>query len=110
MFFDQDIAHIARVMAAALAGGLGGPVLPAEYWRGRLHELLDATHLTHAQLCALDSLLLQLDDFEARGRSREAVSAARNLDNARCRPGAGSRGNASTFCDARALARERPPA
>ncbi|OUL77073.1 hypothetical protein [Paraburkholderia hospita] len=75
MFFDQDIAHIARVMVPALAGDLGGPVLPAEYWRGRLHELLDAPHLTHSQLCALDSLLLQLDDFEARGQSTVARSS-----------------------------------
>ncbi|OUL75512.1 hypothetical protein CA601_41760 [Paraburkholderia hospita] len=75
MFFDQDIAHIARVMVPALAGDLGGPVLPAEYWRGRLHKLLDATHLTHAQLCALDILLLQLDDFEATGRSTVAGSS-----------------------------------
>lgn len=74
MFFDQDIAHIARVMVPSLAGDLGGPILPAEYWRGRLHKLLDATHLTRAQLCALDSLLLQLDDFEARGRSTPAGS------------------------------------
>ena len=67
MFFDQDIAHIARVMVPSLVGDLGVPILPAEYWRARLHKLLDATHLTHAQLCALDSLLLQLDDLEARG-------------------------------------------
>jgi hypothetical protein len=68
MFFDQDIAHIARVMVPSLIGDLGGPILSAEYWRGRLHELLNGTHLTRAQLCALDSLLLQLDDFEAHGR------------------------------------------
>ncbi|MCX4150081.1 MULTISPECIES: hypothetical protein [Paraburkholderia] len=67
MFFDQDIAHIARVMMPSLVGDLGGPILPAEYWRGRLHQHLDATHLTRVQLCALDSLLLQLDDFEAKG-------------------------------------------
>lgn len=75
MFFDQEIAHIARVMVPSLVGDLGGPILPAEYWRGRLHKLLDATHLTRAQLCALDSLLLQLDDFETRGRSTLAGSA-----------------------------------
>jgi hypothetical protein len=40
-FFDQDIAHIARVMVPSLIGDLGGPILSAEYWRGRLHELLD---------------------------------------------------------------------
>ncbi|WP_236720806.1 hypothetical protein [Paraburkholderia phytofirmans] len=74
MFFDQDIAHIARVMVPSLIGDLGRPILPAEYWRGRLHELLDATHLTRGQLCALDSLLLQLDDFEGKGRSTPAES------------------------------------
>jgi hypothetical protein len=60
---DQDIAHIARVMRPALHGDLGGPILPASYWRQRLHDLLDADHLTKAQLCAIDSLLLQLDRF-----------------------------------------------
>jgi hypothetical protein len=67
-FFEQEIAHIARVMTPSLIGDPGGAILPAEYWRGRLHELLERTHLTRAQLCALDSLLLQLDDLEARGR------------------------------------------
>jgi hypothetical protein len=75
MFFDQDIAHIARVMVPSLIGDLGRPILPAEYWRGRLHELLDATHLTRAQLCVLDSLLLQLEDFEAKGRPTPGGSA-----------------------------------
>lgn len=60
---DQDIAHIARVMRPALQGDLGGPILPAAYWRQRLHDLLDADHLTKAQLYAIDSLLLQLDRF-----------------------------------------------
>jgi hypothetical protein len=69
MFLDQDIAHIARVMGPSLGGDLGGPILPAEYWRGRLQKLLDATHLTRVQLRALDGLLLRLDDVEARGRS-----------------------------------------
>ncbi|WP_374121818.1 hypothetical protein [Paraburkholderia phenoliruptrix] len=72
MFFDQDIAHIARVMMPSLIGDFDGPILPAEYWRRRLHELLEGTHLTRAQLCALDSLLLQLDDLEARGRPTPA--------------------------------------
>nr|WP_246217385.1 hypothetical protein [Paraburkholderia panacisoli] len=67
-FLDQSIAHIARVMMPSLIGDLGRPILPPQYWRGRLHELLDATHLTRAQLCAVDCLLLQLDDFEAKGR------------------------------------------
>ena len=62
---DQDIAHIRRVMRPSLHGDLGGPILPATYWRKRLHQLLDTGSLSHAQLCAVDSLLLQLDQFEA---------------------------------------------
>ncbi|CAG4888517.1 hypothetical protein [Paraburkholderia saeva] len=60
---DQDIAHIARVMRPALQGDLGGPILPASYWRQRLHTLLDADFLTKGQLRAIDSLLLQLEHF-----------------------------------------------
>jgi hypothetical protein len=62
---DHDIAHIARVMRMALHGDLGGPILPAAYWRKRLYELLDTGNLSHQQLCAIDSLLLQLGQFEA---------------------------------------------
>jgi hypothetical protein len=62
---DRDIAHIARVMRTSLRGDLAGPILPAAYWRKRLHQLLDTGHLSHAQLCTIDSLLLQLDQFEA---------------------------------------------
>src|SRR5258707_1877763 len=63
---DQDIAHIARVMRPSMHGDLGGAILPATYWRKRLFELLDADHLTKAQLCAIDSLLLQLDELCAK--------------------------------------------
>lgn len=63
-FIDQDIAHIRRVMQPSLLGDLGGPILPPAYWRKRLHQLLDAGHLSHAQLCAVDSLLLQLDQYD----------------------------------------------
>ncbi|MEM5437944.1 hypothetical protein [Paraburkholderia diazotrophica] len=63
---DQEIAHISRVMWPALLGDLGGPILSSDYWRKRLHALLDAPAVTKAQLCALDSLLLQLDDYERR--------------------------------------------
>jgi hypothetical protein len=62
---DHDIAHIARVMRIALRGDLGGPILPVAYWRKRLHQLLDTCNLSHPQLCAVDSLLLQLGQFEA---------------------------------------------
>jgi hypothetical protein len=61
---DQDIAHIRRVMPPSLHGDLAGPILPPAYWRTRLHKLLDADHVSHAQLCAIDSLLLQLDRFD----------------------------------------------
>lgn len=62
---DRDIAHIARVMRTSLRGDLAGPILPPAYWRKRLHQLLDTGSLSHAQLCTVDSLLLQLDQFEA---------------------------------------------
>ncbi len=62
---DSDIAHIARVMRVSLHGDLAGPILPATYWRKRLYQLLDTGHLSHAQLCTVDSLLLQLGQFEA---------------------------------------------
>ncbi|MFM0335710.1 hypothetical protein [Paraburkholderia fungorum] len=65
MLIDRDIAHIGRVMRPALHGDLGGPILPADYWRKRLHQLLDTGNLSHAQLCAVDSLLLQIDQFDA---------------------------------------------
>lgn len=64
-FLDQEIAHIARVMQPSLEGDLGGPILPAEYWRLRLCQLLDSHHLTKGQLCSIDDLLLQLDQFDA---------------------------------------------
>ncbi|NML32970.1 hypothetical protein [Paraburkholderia antibiotica] len=62
---DRDIAHIARVMHVSLRGDFGGPILPPAYWRRRLNALLDAGHLSHAQLCKVDGLLLQLAHFEA---------------------------------------------
>lgn len=62
---DRDIAHITRVMRPSLHGDLGGPILPAAYWRKRLYQLLDSGSLSHGQLCTVDSLLLQLDQYEA---------------------------------------------
>ena len=62
---DQDIAHITRVMKPSLCGDFGGPILPAEYWRKRLYDLLDAHHVTKTQLCSIDDLLLQLDELDA---------------------------------------------
>lgn len=72
---DQDIAHIARVMRPSMHGDLGGAILPATYWRKRLFELLDADHLTNAQLCAIDSLLLQLDELAAKELAPLVMSA-----------------------------------
>ncbi|MGF6756908.1 hypothetical protein [Paraburkholderia sp. GAS42] len=73
---DHDIAHIARIMRPSLYSDAGGPILPTSYWRRRLHHLLDAWHVTKAQLRAIDSLLLELDHFDrnhARAATREAT-------------------------------------
>lgn len=80
---DQDIAHIARIMRPSLYGDASGPVLPASYWRNRLHHLLDAWHVTKAQLCVIDRLLLELDHYD-RDQARPATS-----DTALC-PAAGA--------------------
>ncbi|CAG4888526.1 hypothetical protein [Paraburkholderia saeva] len=61
---DHDIAHITHVMRPSLYGNAGVPILPTSYWRKRLHHLLDAWHVTKAQLCAIDSLLLELDHYD----------------------------------------------
>lgn len=61
---DQDIEHIARVMKPSVCGDFGGPILPPEYWRKRLYQLLDAHHVTKTQLCSIDDLLLQLDELD----------------------------------------------
>ena len=61
---DQEIAHISRVMRPSLSADLGGPILSSAYWRKRLHALLDAPALTGMQFRAIDSMLLQLDDYE----------------------------------------------
>jgi hypothetical protein len=67
-FVEQEIAHIARVMPASLAGDFEEPVMGVDYWRKRLHTLLKQNHLTHVQLATVDTLLRQLDGFEALGR------------------------------------------
>ncbi|WP_144158972.1 hypothetical protein [Paraburkholderia sp. BCC1885] len=63
-FIDEGIAHIARVMRPALHGELGGSYLPSAYWRQRLYQILDTTHLSNAQLRKVDGLLLELDEFD----------------------------------------------
>ncbi|WP_287198376.1 hypothetical protein [Paraburkholderia sp.] len=70
---DHDIAHIARIMRPSLHGNAGGPILPTSYWRNRLHHLLDAWHVTKAQLRTIDSLLLELDHYD-RCQARPATS------------------------------------
>ncbi|WP_322058751.1 hypothetical protein [Paraburkholderia sp. J63] len=67
-FVEQEIAHIARVMPLSLAGDFEEPVMGVDYWRKRLHTLLKQNHLTHVQLATVDTLLRQLDGFEALGR------------------------------------------
>ncbi|CAD6552439.1 hypothetical protein LMG28727_05362 [Paraburkholderia kirstenboschensis] len=73
---DLEIAHLARVMSASMAGDLAGPILPAAYWRLRLHRLLDSQHLTNAQLRSLDLLLLRLDELEAQASNSAASQIA----------------------------------
>jgi hypothetical protein len=73
---DLEIAHITRVMGVSMAGDLAGPILPGAYWRLRLHQLLDAQHLTNAQLRSVDQLLLQLDELEAQASNIAAQPAA----------------------------------
>jgi hypothetical protein len=73
---DRDIAHIARVMGVSLRGDLAGPILPPAYWRKRLHQVLDSGHLSHAQLCMVDSLLLQLHQFETAPALDEPAASA----------------------------------
>jgi hypothetical protein len=76
---DQDIAHITRVMRPSLQGDFGGPILPSTYWRRRLHQLLEVEHLSKAQLCLVDSLLLQLDEFDASSPRRDTAPLPQTL-------------------------------
>lgn len=79
---DQDIAHIRRVMPLSLSGDFGGPILPATYWRARLHRLLDTGHVNKGQLADIDSLLVQIDLHElnaataATAAARQAIGSA----------------------------------
>lgn len=73
---DQEIAHISRAMKLSMISDLGGPILPADYWRKRLHALLDSYHLTKGQLCVVDSLLLQLDVQSGVRRNKPAAAVA----------------------------------
>ncbi|MFT4068969.1 hypothetical protein [Paraburkholderia sp.] len=102
---DRDIAHIGRVMYVSLRGDFGGPILPVAYWHRRLNALLEGGHLSHAQFCKVDSLLLQLDQFEATpqpaweryapaastlllpAKARRPMRSARHASHARQAPG-----------------------
>ena len=72
---DQDIAHIRRVIPLSLSGDFGGAILPASYWRKRLHKLLDTGHVNKGQLADIDSLLFQIELHELNAASEEAASA-----------------------------------
>ncbi|CAB3807564.1 hypothetical protein LMG28688_06574 [Paraburkholderia caffeinitolerans] len=61
---DREIAHIRRVIPTSLAGDMAGPIFPADYWRQRLHRLLDSGNVNKSQLGEIDSLLLALDLHE----------------------------------------------
>lgn len=74
---DEDIAHIERAMRLSFAPDYDSNVLPAGYWRKRLHQLLDTVHLNKAQLRGIDALLLQLDRLEAETGRRLAAAPSR---------------------------------
>jgi hypothetical protein len=85
---DQEIAHISRVMWPSLLADAGGPILSSEYWRMRLHALLDAPSLTRMQLCAIDSLLLRLDQYDRHGPGFYSTPAAETSANHHSEAGA----------------------
>ncbi len=74
---DEDIAHIERAMRLSFAPDCDSNVLPAGYWRRRLHQLLDTVHLNKAQLRGIDALLLQLDRLEAEAARRLKAAPTR---------------------------------
>lgn len=65
MTMDEDIAHVARVMAPSLRAFRGEPVLPPAYWRKRLQRIQDEFPLTELQTFQIERLLGELDRFEA---------------------------------------------
>ncbi|CAE6735491.1 hypothetical protein [Paraburkholderia domus] len=65
MTMDEDIAHVARVMAPSLRAFRGEPVLPPAYWRKRLQRIQDEFPLTQLQTFQIENLLGELDRFEA---------------------------------------------
>src|ERR1700754_4144411 len=67
MTMDEDIAHVARVMAPSLRAFRGQPVLPPAYWRKRLQRIQDEFPWTAMQRFQVTGLLGELDRFEAEG-------------------------------------------
>ncbi|MFM0155320.1 hypothetical protein [Paraburkholderia sediminicola] len=65
MTMDEDIAHVARVMAPSLRAFRGEPVLLPAYWRKRLQRIQDEFPLTALQTFQIKHLLGELDRFEA---------------------------------------------
>ncbi len=65
MTMDEDIAHVARVMAPSLRAFRGEPVLPPAYWRKRLQRIQDEFPLNELQTFQIENLLGELDRFEA---------------------------------------------
>ncbi|MFM0300659.1 hypothetical protein PQQ99_11110 [Paraburkholderia sediminicola] len=65
MTMDEDIAHVARVMAPSLRAFRGEPVLLPAYWRKRLQRIQDEFPLTELQTFQIRHLLGELDRFEA---------------------------------------------
>jgi hypothetical protein len=61
---DADIAHLQAVLSRWLAEPRGHDILTTDYWRRRLHAMINASHLTRAQLAAVDALLLRIDAAE----------------------------------------------
>ncbi|MCG5075425.1 hypothetical protein [Paraburkholderia tagetis] len=71
---DQEIAHITRAVRSSSSRPAAETVLPPAYWRRRLNELLGSEHLTKAQLSAIDSLLRELDSYEAQNAASRRAS------------------------------------
>ncbi len=81
---DQDIAHIRRVMPLSLSGDLAGPILPAPYWRQRLHRLLETGHVNKGQLGEIDSLLHLLDAHDTRNDTDASAPLQNASGSVRC--------------------------
>jgi hypothetical protein len=81
---DQDLAHIRRVMPLSLSGDMAGPILPAPYWRKRLHRLLETGHVNKGQLGEIDSLLHLLDEYDTRSNADASAHRRSAAGSAHC--------------------------